>query len=81
MTSTSEVEQSELVWIRISVEVNFAGCSVADEYVSVPRQEWDAKTEDERERWLSEMAMESLAAVASCGASVVDLEEVPEDER
>jgi hypothetical protein len=70
-------QDDDTVWVRITCEVHFAGCHIADEYVAFDRAEWDEMTEDQRETVLADMATEALSGYASSGASVVDPSEVP----
>lgn len=73
-----EQETPDLVWIRATAEVNYAGIDPVEEYISYTRAEWDAMTEQEQERDLLSHAENALESVASSGASVVDPREVPD---
>lgn len=78
-----ETEQApavtDVVWIRASAEVNYAGVEPVEDYVSIPRAEWDAMTEQEREDELQQAAAGALEQLASSGASVVAADEVPDE--
>jgi hypothetical protein len=67
------------VWIRCTAE--WPGGDVTDHLV-VSRAWWEALTEKQRDDWLLDAAAE-LASNSSCGygASVVDVDDVPEGER
>lgn len=72
-----KAETADLIWLCVHAEVNFVGCDIPDEYVSVPRAEWDAMTDDEQNKYCVDMASNHLANYAGSGASVVDASEVP----
>lgn len=57
--------------IRISVEVNYAGIDIPDEYVDLP-EGWDEMSKKEQGAYLSDRAVEAAAEVVGSGACVVD---------
>lgn len=57
--------------IRVSCEVNFAGCEIEDAYYDLPGN-WDAMSAKERDDYLTELAVNELSLYAGSGASVVD---------
>lgn len=57
--------------IRVSCEVNFAGCDIEDVYYDLPA-EWDEMPEKEQDEYLTYLAVEELNNHASSGAWVVD---------
>lgn len=57
--------------IRISCEVNFAGCDIEDEYEELP-EDWDEMSEKARQDYLTELAVNALSNYASSSACVVD---------
>lgn len=57
--------------IRVTCEVNFAGCDIEDAYHDLP-DDWDEMSEREQEKYLTELAVEELSNHASSGACVVD---------
>jgi hypothetical protein len=65
----------DLIWIRSSVEM---GLDIDEEYLSIPRAQWEAMTADEKSDYLAEVAVEHQNNVAPAGASVVDIDEVPD---
>ena len=57
--------------IRISVDVNYAGIDIPDEYYDLP-DGWDNWPEKKQQDYLSDLAVAALETVATSGASVVD---------
>lgn len=57
--------------IRVSCEVDFAGCEIEDEYYDLP-ENWDELSAKEQDDHLSDLAMNELSMHATSGASVVD---------
>jgi hypothetical protein len=60
--------------IRVSVELNIAGHNIPDEYGELP-EGWDDWSEQERDDFLTMMAMEALSCHAGSGASVVEVDD------
>jgi hypothetical protein len=70
-------ESSAHIWIALSVSMpSYAGSDVED-YVPIPRAEWEAMTEDEREARIQEETDAFLANSVDAGGGVVDASEVP----
>lgn len=60
--------------IRVSCEVNFAGCDIPDEYYDLP-DDWDNWPKEKQDKYLTDLAVEELAGYAGSGASVVDVDD------
>lgn len=69
---------NDVVWLYLTVE--HPG-GLDEDYVCVPRAEWDAMTTDEQNNYAAECAVDHQNNVAPCGGSVVDESEVPEEIR
>jgi hypothetical protein len=64
-------------WIYIRSTVEYPG-GLDEEWATVDRAEWEAMTEQEREKARTECAVNHQNSVAGCGASEVDdAEEIP----
>lgn len=66
---------SDLVWICAHVEE----MRERDDYVAVPRDQWEAMTEAERENYLTDAALDAMSNAGGCGAVVVDEADVPDE--
>ena len=66
-----------LVWIRLHVEMSSVYGSESEDYVSVPRAEWDAMSASEQEKWIDEAVEVHLANNVSASGGVVDAADVP----
>lgn len=66
----------DLIWIELHFETNQSQSGV-DDYVSVPRAEWDAMTEIDREEYIQQAADDFADNIASWGGGVVDADQVP----
>ena len=64
---------SDKVWIRATIEEIRA----TTEYIAIPRAEWDAMTEEQREEAVDRFGHEVLADAGGYGSEVVDESEVP----
>lgn len=71
-----DMSKPDLVWINLHFETNMQGGEV-DEYVSMPRGEWDAMTEAEQQQWIDEELDTFVGNHASWGGDVVDEDNVP----
>lgn len=69
----------DLVWICATAESNYAGIRDVVEYSCVPRAEWDAMTETEKQAFIADCGHAALEQLATYGADVVDESEVPAD--
>lgn len=65
------------VWIELSVDMPSCAGSEVEDYVAVPRAEWDAMTEEEREARVQQEIEEFLANSVNAGGGVVDESKVP----
>jgi len=72
---------NDLVWIRLHVEMSSAYGSDAEDYVSIPRAEWDAMTEAERDQWIDDILQAHLSNTVSAGGWVVADDDVPDEYR
>lgn len=63
------------IWIRSTVE---CGPEVNEDFINVPRAQWDAMTAAEQSQYLVDVAVDHQNNVAPCGAQVVDPDEVPD---
>lgn len=68
-------QPEDLIWIRSTVEEMRA----TEDYVSLPRAEWEAMTPAEQDDHLSNCALELMSNQGGCGAFVVDASEVPDE--
>jgi hypothetical protein len=57
--------------IRVSVEVNYAGIDIPDDYEDLP-EDWDEMSAKDRDDYLRDLAVDALSLVAGSGACVVD---------
>lgn len=78
MIQNAKAPDEGLVWIELHVEM---GRTDADDYVSIPRAEWDAMTEDEREKWCDEALEDHISNHVSAGHRVADADDVPDGYR
>lgn len=66
---------NDQVWIHAHVEA----MAERDEYLAIPRAEWDAMTTQERDDVIEQCASDAVAGAGGYGAGVVDEDEVPEE--
>lgn len=69
-----ENQPPDLVWIELHVE---AFGSESDDYLSIPRAEWEEMTEDEQEKWIEDAIDVHVSNSVSAGGGVVAESEVP----
>jgi hypothetical protein len=69
--------EPDVVWICLHVEMSSVAGSQNQDYVSVPRTEWDAMTEAEREQWINDAVDAHVANHVSGGGWVVDADDAP----
>jgi hypothetical protein len=62
---------SDTVKIKITVETGFASATHTD-YDEVDREDWDAMTKDEQEKYLDQAATDLRDNYVSCNAYVVE---------
>lgn len=73
MTQTADV-----VWLALNVSMSSFADTTVEEYVAIPRAEWDAMTEDEREIRLQDEIRDFVDNNVDAGGDVVPADEVPE---
>jgi len=71
-----EPDQPDLIWIELHFETNQSQSEVND-YVSVPRAEWEAKTTEERQAFIDEELDTFVSNIATWGGEPVDADQVP----
>lgn len=71
------MSDSAYVWIALSVDMPSCAGSEVDDYVPIPRAEWEAMTEGERETRVQQEIDDFLANSVNAGGGVVDASEVP----
>lgn len=65
------------VWIALSVGMPSSAGSEVEDYVPIPRAEWEAMTEDEQNARIQAETDEFLANSVDAGGGVVGASEVP----
>lgn len=65
------MSSDDLVWVNLHFEGPALGSDV-DEYLSIPRAEWEAMTEVERDAWIAEELDTFVSNQASWSGEVVD---------
>lgn len=68
---------TDMVWIHAHVEQ----MPEVDEYLSIPRTEWEAMTPEQQDQVITDAALDTMNNAGGCGASVVDESEVPAEYR
>lgn len=70
-------ESGAYIWIALSVGMPSSAGSEIEDYVPIPRVEWEAMTEAERETRIQAETDDFLANSVDAGGGVVDAAEVP----
>lgn len=77
----TEEQGTRFVWIALSVDMPSCAGSEVEDYIPVPRTEWEAMTEDEREARIQAEIDEFLANSVNAGGGIVDESKVPSSYR